>query len=127
MTTTMLTRLSQMASNNPNKARAFISNNGGMEDNDDDFSPNPTPVDQLMDPAAPHNQTPANPGAAVNPEDYRFSVGKLPAWAKKQVEGQVGDKQNGQNKGVDFPKGLCWFTNFWWLLSICKLVNSNLG
>ena len=103
MTSTMLTRLSQMASNNPNKARAFISNNGGMEDNDDNFSPNPTPVDQLMDPAAPHNQTPvANP---ANPEDYRFSVGKLPAWAKKQVEGQVGDKQNGQNKGVDFPKG----------------------
>ena len=32
-------------------------------------------------------------------------MGKLPAWAKKQVEGQVGDKQNGQNKGVDFPKG----------------------
>ena len=44
-------------------------------------------------------------GPPGNPEDYRFSVGKLPAWAKKQVEGQVGDKQNGQNKGVDFPKG----------------------
>ena len=105
MTSTMLTRLSQMASNNPNKSaaatRAYISNN-----EDDDFSPNPTPVDQLMDPAAPHNQTPA-PAAPSggNPEDYRFSVGKLPAWAKKQVEGQVGDKQNGQNKGVDFPKG----------------------
>ena len=78
---------------------------------EDDFSPNPTPVDQLMDPSAPHNQTPPNaapPGGGQgggNPEDYRFSVGKLPAWAKKQVEGQVDGKQNGQNKGVDFPKG----------------------
>ena len=99
----MLTRLNQMASNNPNKSssvtRAYISN--------DDFSPNPTPVDELMDPAAPHNQTPPSgpAAAAAGTEDYRFSVGKLPAWAKKQVEGQGGDKQNGQNKGVDFPKG----------------------
>ena len=46
-------------------------------------------------------------------------MGKLPAWAKKQVEGQVGDKQNGQNKGVDFPKGqyeliiyLSWYGDY---------------
>ena len=43
MTTTMLTRLSQMASNNPNKSKAHIFNN---ENEEDDFSPNATPVDQ---------------------------------------------------------------------------------
>ena len=63
MTSTMLTRLSQMASNNPNKTRAYITpDNHNEADSEaaatDGFSPNPTPVDQLMDPAAPHNQTP---------------------------------------------------------------------
>ena len=57
MTSTMLTRLSQMASNNPNKTRAYITPDNNEADTDG-FSPNPTPVDQLMDPAAPHNQTP---------------------------------------------------------------------
>ena len=66
-------------------------------------------------------------GSAGNPEDYRFSVGKLPAWAKKQVEGQVGDKQNGQNKGVDFPKGqfrsiiyLSWYGDYNDTLQLCQ-------
>ena len=54
----MLTRLSQMASNNPNKTRAYITPDNNPEADTDGFSPNPTPVDQLMDPAAPHNQTP---------------------------------------------------------------------
>ena len=59
MTSTMLTRLSQMASNNPNKTRAYITPpDNNHEADTDGFSPNPTPVDQLMDPAAPHNQTP---------------------------------------------------------------------
>ena len=60
MTSTMLTRLSQMASNNPNKTRAYITppDNNHEAACPDGFSPNPTPVDQLMDPAAPHNQTP---------------------------------------------------------------------
>jgi hypothetical protein len=104
----MITRINQMASANPaNKAtRAYISN--------EEFSPNSTPVDQLLDPNAPHNQTPA--GATAD-DNYRFSVGKLPAWAKKQVEGgqqQTGadaaEGQQGQNKAeqaADFPKGLC--------------------
>jgi len=39
-------------------------------------------------------------------DDYRFSVGKLPAWAKKQVENDGGSGSGAvKSGGVDLPKG----------------------
>ena len=63
------------------------------------FSPSPTP-EMVLDPNGVQGQA----GGA----DYRFSIGKLPSWAKKQV--QEGKAANGKPAGdaaggPDFPKG----------------------
>lgn len=52
----------------------------------------------------------ANPATANVDVDYRFSVGQLPLWAKKQintakVEESVGSSSGPRSLGVDLPKG----------------------
>ncbi|XP_059095788.1 mitogen-activated protein kinase-binding protein 1-like isoform X3 [Tigriopus californicus] len=90
MTTAMTNRLVQMQSANLNRStKAYISN--------EEFSPSPTP--ELLDP----NAHALNVGGD---NDYRFSIGKLPTWAKKQVVDDPNSASNAaSNKGVDFPKG----------------------
>lgn len=87
----MTNRLVQMQSANLNRStKAYISN--------EEFSPSPTP--ELLDP----NAHVLNMEGGDN--DYRFSIGKLPTWAKKQVVDDPNSAANAaSNKGVDFPKG----------------------
>eukprot|EP00095_Tigriopus_kingsejongensis_P003257 maker-scaffold69_size418775-snap-gene-2.28 protein:Tk03257 transcript:maker-scaffold69_size418775-snap-gene-2.28-mRNA-1 annotation:"mitogen-activated protein kinase-binding protein 1-like isoform x2" len=68
MTAAMMNKLAQMQSANRNRStKAYISN--------EEFSPSPTP--ELLEPPSANSTADGN--------DYRFSIGKLPAWAKKQV------------------------------------------
>ncbi|XP_076642393.1 WD repeat domain 62 isoform X3 [Halictus rubicundus] len=62
-----------------------------------------SPPPEFLDPNA--NPTPQNVGV-----DYRFSVGQLPLWAKKQINTANADETttlaaNPRSLGVDLPKG----------------------
>ncbi|XP_076663120.1 WD repeat domain 62 [Andrena cerasifolii] len=62
-----------------------------------------SPPPEFLDPNA--NPTPQNVGV-----DYRFSVGQLPLWAKKQINTANADESTGLGSnvrplGVDLPKG----------------------
>ena len=96
MTSTMLARLHSEATGQVSKA--YISHEQPPVEASS-FSPSPTP-EMVLDP----NGVQGPPGGA----DYRFSIGKLPSWAKKQV--QEGKAANGKPAGdaaggPDFPKG----------------------
>lgn len=94
MTSAMLTRLSRGSHHGLSTLSPFLNNEVP--------SPSQTPEKVFLEPPL------AGAGA-----DYRFSIGKLPSWAKKQVEnnGSNSDIALGQ-KGVDFPKGWNEIINF---------------
>lgn len=71
MTSIMLNRLQQLGSASPAKSRAYIA----ME------PPSTTEAFNASVPEAP-------PPTSSDDNDYRFSVGKLPVWAKKQISGR---------------------------------------
>jgi len=89
MTSTMLNRLAQLNSASPAKSRAYIAAENPP-------GPNPKPED-LFNISVP--ETP--PPLASSDNDYRFSVGKLPVWAKKQLAGSPGSGSS----DPDLPKG----------------------
>lgn len=83
MTSTMLNRLTQLNSASPAKSRAYIA----MEPpKDEDFK---SSVPEVAPPVASN--------------DYRFSVGKLPVWAKKSIVGSESSGASGENP--DMPRG----------------------
>lgn len=85
MTATMQNRLAQLESASPAKSRAYIAMEPAAKDQEEFTSSIPNVAPPM---------TPAD-------NDYRFSVGKLPVWAKKQL-GASGN-QTGDNP--DMPKG----------------------
>ena len=89
MTSTMLNRLAQLNSASPAKSRAYIAAEAPP-------GSNPKPED-LFNNSVP--ETP--PPLASSDNDYRFSVGKLPVWAKKQLAGSPGSGSS----DPDLPKG----------------------
>lgn len=92
----MLTRLAQMGQPSKAPTRAYITQDENM-----------TPGNEMnFDPprSASAMALGATNASDASGNDYRFSVGKLPAWAKKQVETASPPPQQVQ-KGVDFPKG----------------------
>ena len=86
MTSTMLNRLSQLNSASPAKSRAYIA----ME-----------PEKQKQQEEIFNNTIPETPSLPSSDNDYRFSVGKLPVWAKKQLAGSPGSGSS----DPDLPKG----------------------
>ncbi|XP_076238466.1 WD repeat domain 62 isoform X3 [Calliopsis andreniformis] len=100
MVVTMQARLAQQAMRAGK--RPPQANGAGIDiqlDNDAFGSPPP----DFLDPNA--NPTPQNVGV-----DYRFSVGQLPLWAKKQINTANADDSttlgsNMRSLGVDLPKG----------------------
>ena len=95
----MLTRLAQMGQPSKAPTRAYIT-----QDENTAMTPGPEMnFDQQRSASAMAGGGGEAPGGGAA-NDYRFSVGKLPAWAKKQVETASPPPQQGQ-KGVDFPKG----------------------
>ena len=84
MTSTMQNRLAQLETASPAKSRAYIA----ME------APKAPPETFT-------SSVPEMPPPPSSDNDYRFSVGKLPVWAKKQLA--TGDGQSAQP--VEMPKG----------------------
>ena len=86
MTSTMLNRLSQLETASPAKSRAYIA---------------------MEAPKSPEKFTSSvpemPPPPSVSDNDYRFSVGKLPVWAKKQLAGDPSSANSAENP--DLPKG----------------------
>lgn len=89
MTGNMLARLAQLGQ--PGKSRAYISN------------PAPTivqsEVSDLIDPNA-------NTPIAAADNDYRFSIGKLPVWAKKQIFERAGSLTPPSPSPTSLQKGI---------------------
>lgn len=81
MTATMQNRLTQLESAAPAKSRAYISQ--------------PIQQDEVFTSSIPETAPP------LPENDYRFSVGKLPVWAKKQL----GASGNQPGENPDMPKG----------------------
>ncbi len=113
MTSSMLSRLANAA--HPASSTTYINPQFNLANTESEFSPSPTPERMMAvlaeptpaQPPAPTTPTPTGSGPASG--DYRFSVGKLPGWAKKQVEAGAAANAAGAagpgGKGVDFPKG----------------------
>ncbi len=80
MTSTMLNRLTQLGSASPSKSRAYI----GMDA--PGVSANETFTSSVPEAPLPDSGP-----------DYRFSVGQLPVWAKKQIRGNKYSGENVQN------------------------------
>ncbi len=82
MTTTMLNRLAQLDSASPAKSRAYIGMDSPAAAANRAATAGETFTSSL--PATPGGGGTGNPD---NGHDYRFSVGQLPVWAKKQIRG----------------------------------------
>jgi len=99
MVVTMQARLAQQAMRAGKKPPQV--NGGGIEntrlDNETTFD---SPPPDLLDPNA-------NPTASPQSVDYRFSVGQLPLWAKKQMNTASTEEGGASARppGVDLPKG----------------------
>ena len=88
MTATMQNRLAQLESASPSKSRAYIAMDTKNTDEEEVFT---SSIPSVAPPITPADN------------DYRFSVGKLPVWAKKQLVGGASGNQSGENP--DLPKG----------------------
>jgi len=95
MVATMQARLA--ATPNKNSTRTYITSPEGMNIDSEDFG---TPPPEFLDPNA-------NPVAArENDNDaYRFSVGKLPAWAKSKIVESSSPLVDGVNKQKEASRG----------------------
>ena len=99
MTATMLNRLAQLNSASPAKSRAYIAMEQPQEPpKPQPFKP-PKPEAEVFNNSIPERRPP--PTLASSDNDYRFSVGKLPVWAKKQLAASPGSGSS----DPDLPKG----------------------
>ena len=111
MTSTMLNRLAQLNSASPAKSRAYIAMEQPQEQQQPSSQQSPQPFKQPPPPkpapeteevftnSIPERRPP--PTLASSDNDYRFSVGKLPVWAKKQLAASPGSGSS----DPDLPKG----------------------
>ena len=111
MTSTMLNRLAQLNSASPAKSRAYIAMEQPQEQQQPSSQQSPQPFKQPPTPkpapeteevftnSIPERRPP--PTLASSDNDYRFSVGKLPVWAKKQLAASPGSGSS----DPDLPKG----------------------
>ncbi|XP_046630855.1 mitogen-activated protein kinase-binding protein 1-like isoform X1 [Daphnia pulicaria] len=109
MTVTVQARLTQQSARAAKESRRATYNTHGGSGSGGPLSPDlktdneefGSPPPELFDPNANANQQGME-------EDYRFSVGQLPLWAKKQI-GENNPPKPGSNStnkgGVDLPKG----------------------
>ncbi|XP_046444518.1 mitogen-activated protein kinase-binding protein 1-like isoform X7 [Daphnia pulex] len=109
MTVTVQARLTQQSARAAKESRRATYNAHGGSGSGGPLSPDlktdneefGSPPPELFDPNANANQQGME-------EDYRFSVGQLPLWAKKQI-GENNPPKPGSNStnkgGVDLPKG----------------------
>ncbi len=108
MTVTVQARLAQQTARAAKESRRATYNAHGGSGSGGPLSPElktdneefGSPPPELFDPnanASPHGME----------EDYRFSVGQLPLWAKKQIGSEGNPAKPGSNAkgGVDLPKG----------------------
>ena len=108
MTVTVQARLAQQTARAAKESRRATYNARGGSGSGGPLSPElktdneefGSPPPELFDPnanASPHGLE----------EDYRFSVGQLPLWAKKQIGSEGNPAKPGSNAkgGVDLPKG----------------------
>jgi len=95
MVATMQARLAAVP--NKNSTRTYITSPEGMNIDSEDFG---TPPPEFLDPNA-------NPVAMrTNDNDaYRFSVGKLPAWAKSKIVESSSPPTTGLNKQKEASRG----------------------
>ena len=103
MTSTMLNRLAQLNSASPAKSRAYIAMEQPQEQpppqQPQPFKQPPKPEPEVFNNSIPARRPP--PTLASSDNDYRFSVGKLPVWAKKQLAASPGSGSS----DPDLPKG----------------------
>ena len=96
MTAAMVNKLHQNATRGPATTKAYI---GGPS----------SKAEEKMADFPVQGQSPASMSTRDQQEanDYLFSVGKLPTWAKKQVEGQPPREQalSPSRNSADLPKG----------------------
>ncbi|XP_026291187.2 mitogen-activated protein kinase-binding protein 1 isoform X6 [Frankliniella occidentalis] len=92
MVVTMHARLAQQAARAGRRSNKLVN---GIQLDNDGFGP---PPPEMLDPNA----------NSVDHADYRFSVGQLPLWAKKQIKDDLGDATHTNltnNRPIEPPKG----------------------